>query len=104
MPIYVYDVLDPKTGEPTGEQFETLQSMSAEALTEHPESGKPVRRAITAPSIGGSWSDGAMTKSANDNKKLEKLGFTKYEKRGDGYYEKTAGKEGPRTLHRDGLD
>lgn len=104
MPIYVYDILDTSTGEPTGEQFETLQSMTDDAYTEHPETGAPVRRAITAPSIGGSWSESAMAKGANDNKKLEQLGFTKYEKRGDGYYEKTAGKEGPRELHRDGLD
>ena len=104
MPIYVYEVLDKEGGEPTGEVYEALQSMSDDALTHHPESGAPMRRPITAPSIGGSWSDSAMTKSANDNKKLEQLGFTKYEKRGDGYYEKTAGKQGPRELHRDGMD
>jgi len=104
VPLYVYEILDKTDGEPTGALFETFQSMSEAPLTRHPETGEPIRRAVTAPNIGGPWSDSAMTKSANDNQKLEKLGFTKYEKRGDGYYEKTAGKQGPRELHRDGMD
>ena len=35
-----------------------------------------------------------------DDKKLDRLGFTKYVKAGDGYYEKRAGK-GPDVLHKD---
>lgn len=99
MPTYVYEVILPN--DEGGEQFEVVQSMSDTALTEHPETGEPVRRVIQPPFIGGKWSDGAMHKSANDNKKLEKLGFTKYEKAGDGVYERTAGKEGPRVFSRD---
>ena len=41
-----------------------------------------------------------MHKSARDDKKLERQGFTKYVKAGDGVYEKRAGK-GPRTITRD---
>ncbi len=32
---------------------------------------------------------------------LSRLGFTKYEKRGDGYMERTAGKEGPKSISLD---
>ena len=35
-----------ENGQPTGERFEVVQSMSDEPLTKHPESGKPVRRVI----------------------------------------------------------
>ena len=98
MPIYVYEVIT-DNGEP-GEQFEIVQSMSDEPLTEHPETGEPVRRIITAPNIGGIWSDSAMGKAVADDKKLDKMGFTKYVKSGDGFYEKRAGK-GPDVIHKD---
>ncbi|MFG0285775.1 MAG: FmdB family transcriptional regulator [Phycisphaerales bacterium JB039] len=98
MPTYVYEILDGK-GEPTGETFEIVQSMKDEALTKQPETGKPCRRAIVAPAIAGKWSDLNKTKSSNEN--LERLGFTKYERKGGGYYERTAGKKGPRTLRSD---
>ena len=42
MPTYVYEILD-KKGTPTGETFEVIQSMKEDALTKHPETGKPVR-------------------------------------------------------------
>lgn len=98
MPIYVYEIIN-SDGE-GGEQFEFFQSMSAAPLTHHPETGQPVRRIVTAPNIGGLWSDSAMGKSAGDDKKLDKLGFTKYVKAGDGFYEKRAGK-GPDVIHKD---
>ncbi|MBI1189176.1 MAG: FmdB family transcriptional regulator [Tepidisphaera sp.] len=98
MPTYVYEILD-KKGEPTGETFEIVQSMKEAALKKHPTTGAPVRRAIVAPNIAGKWSD-IKGKSALSNKNLERMGFTKYERKGDGYMEKTAGK-GPRTLHAD---
>jgi hypothetical protein len=41
-----------------------------------------------------------MAKSVADDKKLDKLGFTKYVKSGDGTYEKRAGK-GPDVISRD---
>lgn len=97
MPLYVYEILDPKTQEPTGERFEIIQSIKDNALTKHPETGKPCRRAIVAPAIAGKWSD-MKAKSSLSNKNLERLGFTKYEKRGDGYMEKVAGKKGPKSI------
>jgi hypothetical protein len=39
---------------------------------------------------------GHLLKPAN----LEAKGFTQYRKAGDGYYEKTAGTEGPDVIHR----
>ena len=41
-----------------------------------------------------------MNKSVADDKKLDKMGFTKYVKAGDGVYEKRAGK-GPDVISRD---
>lgn len=98
MPTYVYEVLD-KDGEGTNEHFEVVQPMSDKPLTKHPADGRPVRRVPTAPTILGKWSD---TKSASSlsNKNLDRMGLTKYERKGDGYYEKSAG-DGPSTLHAD---
>ena len=98
MPIYVYEVI---TGDDSdGEQFEIFQSMADAPLTKHPETGLPVRRVFQAPAIGGKWSESAMGKSVADDKKLDKMGFTKYVKAGDGFYEKRAGK-GPDVISRD---
>jgi predicted nucleic acid-binding Zn ribbon protein len=99
MPTYVYEVLD-KRGEPTGERFEVVQSMKDAPLTEQPGTGKPVRRAIVAPAIAGKWSD-IKGKGALSNKNLERLGFTKYERKGKGYMERVAGKKGPKSLSLD---
>lgn len=99
MPTYVYELLNAK-GEPTGETFEYVQSMKDPTLTKHPESGKPCRRAIVAPAIAGSWSP-LKTKSTLSNKNLERLGFTKYENKGKGYMERTAGNQGPSSLSAD---
>ena len=59
-------------------------------------------RVLCAPAIGGRWSDSAMKRSVSDDKKLDKMGFTKYVKAGDGIYEKRAGK-GPDVINRDSL-
>jgi predicted nucleic acid-binding Zn ribbon protein len=98
MPTYVYELLD-KQGNPTGQTFETAHSMKQPALTKHPETGQPCRRAVVAPAIAGAMSP--LSTSRLSNKNLERLGFTKYERRGDGYMERTAGKHGPRELHAD---
>jgi hypothetical protein len=98
MPTYVYEVVR-KDGS-TGERFEVVQTMSEPPLTEHPETGEPVRRVFLPPMVGGRWGDEAMARGANDDKKLERLGFTKYVKSGDGTYEKAVGK-GPKTISRD---
>lgn len=96
MPIYVYEILDRK-GAGTGKTFELVQSMKDAALTRHPETGEPVRRVITTPTIAGKWSD-MKAKSALSNKNLSRLGFTKYEKKGSGYMERTAGRQGPKSI------
>ena len=98
MPIYVYEVVR-SDGQP-GEQFEVVQAISEAPLSVHPETGEPVRRVIQPVFIGGQWSESAMHKSARDDKKLDRLGFTKYVKAGDGVYEKRAGK-GPNLISRD---
>jgi hypothetical protein len=96
MPTYVYEILD-KKGEPTGETFEHVASMKEAALTTQPETNKPCRRAIVAPNIAGNWSP-LKAKSTLSNKNLERLGFTKYERKGKGYMERVAGKEGPSSI------
>ena len=96
MPTYVYELLD-KSGKATGKTFEIVQSMKEDSLTKHPETGQACRRAITAPTIAGKWSD-IKGKSAMSNSNLERLGFTKYEKKGNGYMERVAGKEGPKSI------
>src|SRR5262245_11576219 len=96
MPTYVYEVLD-KKGKPTGRTFEAFQSIKDDAYIKDPKTGEPVRRAILAPNIAGNWSD-LKSKGKLSNKNLERLGFTKYEKRGKGYMERVAGKEGPRSI------
>ena len=45
MPTYVYRNLK------TNQTFELKQSMSEAALTQHPETGEPVKRLISAPGI-----------------------------------------------------
>ncbi|AWN23881.1 FmdB family transcriptional regulator [Deinococcus irradiatisoli] len=45
MPMYVYRNLN------TGETFELKQSMKDSALTEHPETGEPIKRLVSAPAI-----------------------------------------------------
>ncbi len=84
MPLYVYQVIEPDGTD--GETFEVLQRISDPPLTVHPENGKPVKRILSAPN--------AVTRYASSNLSngnLSKLGFTKYEKAGGGFYEKTAG-------------
>ena len=94
MPTYVYEVIeDDGTG---GERFEVDQPMSADPLTTHPLNGKPVRRVITGFRIAGKWSD-IGTQDKLSDKNLDRIGFTKYVRSGDGYYEKTAGK-GPNMI------
>lgn len=97
MPIYVYEVIQDDGSE--GETFECFQSMSDPPLTRQPETGRPVRRVITAPNTPRKWTD-HHDKKRLSNKNLERLGFTKYERAGDGKFEKSAGK-GPDLLSAD---
>jgi len=96
-PIYVYEEIN--EDDSGGDQFEIMQKMSDKPLKKHPETKKPVRRIIQAPNIAGNWSD-MKGKSRMSNKNLDRLGFTKYERAGDGKYEKKAGK-GPNVISAD---
>ncbi len=98
MPTYVYEIVGDSPS--AGQTFEVLQSIKDEALQRHPQTGEPVRRVIQPPYIPGMSSDHAARRTANDNKRLGELGFTKYVKSGDGTYEKAAGK-GPNVISRD---
>ena len=97
MPIYEYEVI--QSGGEDSETFEVLQGMNEPPLTKHPESGLPVRRCISLPSIAGRWSDMKASSNLSD-KNLEAKGFTKYVKMGDGMYEKRAG-QGPDVISAD---
>jgi predicted nucleic acid-binding Zn ribbon protein len=97
MPTYVYEILD-KKGQPTGRTFEVVQSIKDDALTKHPQTGAPVRRAVVTPTLG---LHASTAKARMSNKNLERLGFTKYERKGKGYMERTAGKHGPKGLAAD---
>ena len=97
MPTYVYQVINDDGSD--GETFEVVQRMSEPALTKHPKTGKPVRRVPQAPIIPGEWSDHS-TKQKLSDKNLDRLGFTKYQRSGDGVYEKKAGK-GPNAISSD---
>ena len=96
MPIYVYDVIEADGS--SGERLEIFQKMADPPLTAHPESGKPVRRVITAAFLGGK-NPLAPSKEKLSDRHLEKMGFTKYVKAG-GHYEKTIG-DGPDLIKRD---
>ena len=97
MPTYVYQIIHADGSE--GESFEVFQRMSDPALTHHPETGETVRRVIQAANIPLKHTDKAEAKRiSNDN--LNRLGFTKYERAGDGFYEKKAGK-GPDVISAD---
>lgn len=99
MPIYCYETIT-DDGSP-GEAFEVLQPMSAPPLTQHPETGAPVRRLISAPYLAGEYNDRVVNNELKDNARLERLGFTKYERRGKGIMERTAGHGGPKIISGD---
>ena len=88
MPTYIYQVVTDDGTE--GEIFEVVQPMSEPPLKKHPETGAPVVRIPALPNIAGKWSD-MKTKSSLSNKNLDRLRFTKYERAGDGKYERKAG-------------
>ena len=98
MPTYVYQVVS-EDGSP-GEEFEVDQAVSDPPLTHHPETGEPVERVIQPVFVGGIWTESSMERRMKDEKKLNKLGLTKYVKAGDGVYEKRTG-TGPDLITRD---
>jgi hypothetical protein len=98
MPTYVYELLD-AAGQAIGERFEVVQSMTEEPLTQHPETGQPVRRVFVPFRIAGKLAPMHSDKALKDDRKLEQLGFTKYVKASDGKYEKVVGR-GPDLLQK----
>lgn len=98
MPTYLYEVIR-EDGE-AGERFEIVQGIKDPHLTHHPETGEPVQRIMQPCFAGGMWNEAAMGRRMKDDKKLEKQGFTKYVKAGDGVYEKKVG-SGPDVITRD---
>lgn len=99
MPLYTYQIIHDDGTE--GEVFEHLQRMSDPPLTEHPETGQRVQRLPSRVNISGEFSDAATNNMLKDNQRLERLGFTKYERRGKGVMERTAGKQGPKIIGSD---
>jgi predicted nucleic acid-binding Zn ribbon protein len=93
MPTYVYATIQPDGSD--GEMFEVFQRMSDPPLEKHPETGKPVRRVIVPPQVQ-TLTDKTRFSKGN----LERMGFTRYERKGSGYFEKTAG-QGPSAISAD---
>jgi predicted nucleic acid-binding Zn ribbon protein len=91
MPTYAYAVIKPDGSD--GEPFEVFQRITDEPLTKHPETGEPVRRLVVAPQVQTQTDKGRFSK-----KNLDRLGFTRYERKGSGYYERTAGNQGPDSI------
>jgi hypothetical protein len=79
-----------------GEIFELLQGMNEPALTQHLETGQPVKRLLGLPNIAGKLAETAM-KSNLSSSNFDRLRFTQYKKSGKGTFEKTAGK-GPNVI------
>jgi predicted nucleic acid-binding Zn ribbon protein len=94
MPTYVYQVINDDGS--AGEIFEVFQKMTDAPLAAHPETGQPVRRVLQPPNIAGKWSERGTKQMLSDSN-LDRLGFTKYEKSGEGQYEKRAG-SGPQSI------
>jgi predicted nucleic acid-binding Zn ribbon protein len=95
VPTYVYEVI--RDDKQPGERFEVVQAMSDEPLTHHPETGEPVQRVFLPTWIAGKNAPNRTERALRDDKKLERMGFTKYVKSGDGTYEKSLG-SGPDLL------
>jgi predicted nucleic acid-binding Zn ribbon protein len=95
LPIYVYETLTEDGQAPSC--FEVSQRMSEPELTEHPETGEPVRRIVMAPALALKHSSSRQRDVLSDGN-LSRHGFTRYEKTGQGSYERTAGTAGPRHI------
>lgn len=94
MPIYEYQASGERNCPHCKERFEVFQSMSAAPLKKCPECGASVERVFSATAIHGAGS----TADVLSNKNLAAKGFTKYQKAGDGHYEKVAGDKGPQVI------
>lgn len=93
MPIYVYQEMLPNGG--VGEVIEIEHGMHEPAATRHPDTGFPLRRLYTPPSLSMKHTPGQSQKLTSDSS-LEKAGFTKYVRdKVTGQYHRTVGQQGP---------
>jgi putative FmdB family regulatory protein len=90
MPIYEYEHEGASGSCPP--RFEAFQRMSEAPLERCPTCGVACRRAISTFGVAAGGSHGLLSKS-----NLEAHGFTQFERKGKGYYEKTAG-AGPQAI------
>lgn len=95
MPVYTYQVINKDGSE--GETFDIVRQMSDPPLTEHPETGEPVKRVFKSVHIAG-MTNAIHSRTLMSDKKLAQNGFTKYQRNGKGHYERTVGNAGPETL------
>jgi Uncharacterized protein conserved in bacteria len=77
MPIYTYAVIN--TDGSDGEIFEVEHSADRQALTSHPENGKPVRRVYESPNVNSEYTP-QKEKSLSDISRIKKSGFEILEK------------------------
>ena len=97
MPIYTYDVVTDDPHE--HETFEVLQDVSEPPLETDPDSGRPVRRIISAPAVVGSTRS-QRERNVLSESNIAAKGFSRYERVGDGTYARTAGNKGPTTFRK----
>lgn len=91
MPIYEYSPASGSCEQCKG-VFEVYQRIAEEKLTACPACGQPCERRISRVALGGKYS--------TSDARIKELGLTKYQKNGDGHYERTVGTEGPEHLIR----
>jgi putative FmdB family regulatory protein len=91
VPIYEYRAPEGAGCDQCRQPFEVMQSMSAQPLVECPACGGPVEKVFSTTALHGTGS----TADVLSNKNLASKGFTKYQKAGDGHYERVAGTGGP---------
>lgn len=94
MPFYEYRATSEENCSHCGAGFTRLQKLSEAPLDACPGCGSPIQRVISAPQVVSGKAH------MNQQKNIEKHGFTQYRKIGGGYYEKTAG-SGPRIIKGD---
>ncbi len=94
MPIYEYE---PDCGhcERCQGRFSLMRELSDPPLTQCPACLQPVHKVISRLGGVGATDIGKVTL---DNRTIAEAGFTKYVKKGDGFYVREAGTGGPRTL------
>ena len=91
MPTYLYCELNDDGSD--GKTFEIYQSLGEPHLLVNPQNGRKVRRVYCAPNLPLRYSAPAQ-KDSLSNERVEKLGFTKYQKdKLTGTYHKVAGKD-----------